>query len=669
MALKKLRFVWHTPPLPDGRWRLGLFNFQQISDPGRPLPGAGVPAYWKNYLHHALHISLRGLLAWGAAGAALAYLAAVGVIHLRQERANPHNRVGYLDLALPTRWDRLPRLRGEGFILLARDKLAAGRFQEGFTLLRLGVEKNPADSAARLELARLYLALRLRPQAEKLLLDGLDAAYPGRDYTGFVLALAAEADQPDARVALCERVRASFDRSVAATTPGHAAEALRLDQETATALLAARRPDEALALVRSRYPETDAFRREISILALLDRGDTAAALATAEAWAADPSTAPTDPVPLRLLVRARREAGDHAGMDTALARLRAQDPARPDALLYALAQNHLAGRPARADAALADLLFRHGANPTLYPALAGLLAELGLEKQLAALETELRDRGLSPRPVLIARLQLEVEKQDWSSARATAGEIRADTARDPLSPAQENWLAAMEGLAAACADGGSGVQAALVERIADQPGTLRLYRLLIESLLAADRLDTAAQILALAEGPFPAARGIVAARAEIEARRAAAPVAPGDDAVEPTAEALPASPEALRSELDRRIREGDTEGAFALLAALRRDPPAWAGQARLDAMELPLRARADDPLRMQFLARAVLAHDGEAARSLLALARELHAEDRRATALLLLKEILRRDPADAEALAQLAVWEPRPAGGPVDVAP
>ena len=21
MALKKLRFVWHTPPLPDGRWR------------------------------------------------------------------------------------------------------------------------------------------------------------------------------------------------------------------------------------------------------------------------------------------------------------------------------------------------------------------------------------------------------------------------------------------------------------------------------------------------------------------------------------------------------------------------------------------------------------------------------------------------------------------------
>ena len=670
MALKKIRFVWSTPALPDGRWRLGVLNLQRIPDPARPstLPAGALPSYWKKYLHHALHLSVRGLLAWGALAAVVAYFAGAALLLRRRETANPHNRVSYADLVNPARWPRLDRLRGEGLALHGRALLRRGEFTSGFGLLRLGLEKNPDDHATRLEVARLYAALRLRAQAEKLLLDGVSRGYPGRDYLQFAFALASDADRPADWVALARLARERFDAlSGSRRDP---AESLWLDQQTVKALRADDRHPEALALVEDRYPETHAFRREIAILHHLDVGRPSEAAGLAESWAAASSKAPE---PLRLLVRARREAGDFAAMDAALQRLRALDPAKPEPLLYALAQTLLAGRREAARAALDELVFRHGSGAGVYAPAAAVLVEMKDAEALGRLETELRERGLPLRPVLQARLQLAVALRDWREVLARADAVRADRGPAPTDT-QSAWLETVTRLARACLDGASGTQASLVEAVTDHPGTLRLYRLLLEALLDSGRAATARQILTLAEGPYQNARSVAGLRSRIEAALAAA-AAPAEESASAPAPEQPGleSFESLAAAFADRIRKNDTSGALALLASVRRLRPDWfsAAEPRLDSLELPVRARGDDPLRLQLLARSALARDGDAADRLLALAREIAAEDPalRPNALLLLKEIVRRSTGHAETLAQIAEWEPRKDRITLDVTP
>jgi len=664
MALKKIRLVWSTPALREGRWRLGLFNLQRLPDPARPssMPVGALPAYWKKYLHHALHLSVRGLLAWGALLALAAYFAGAALLLRRLERANPHNRVAYADLVTPSHWSDLDRLRGESLVLLGRDQLKRGEFAGGFGLLRLGLEKNPAAFDARLDVARLYAALRLRAQAEKLLLDGLAFGYPGRDYLEFAFGLAADADRPADWAALALRARETFTALRPEDRP--AADSLWLDQQCVRALRAAGRVDEARALVDAAYPEGHAFRREIAVLQLLETGRPAEAARFAEAWAA---ASPRAPEPIRLLVRAHREAKDFPALDAALERLRDLDPAKPEPLLYALAQNRLAGREEAAQAALEELLFRHGATASVYTAAAAMLVELRQAEALDRLARELRERGLPPRPVLQARLQLAVARRDWPRVLDRAEELRADRGPAPHD-AQTAWLDTVTRLARACLDPASGTQASLVEAVTDHPGTLRLYTLLLEALLDAGRPATARQILTLAEGPYQNARAILALRARVESALAAAapPVQPTP--AEPALEL--ASFSALSAAFEGRIQIKDTDGALGLLASARRNRPDWltAHEPELDGLELPLRARGDDPLRLQFLARSALARDPRAPDQLLALARGIAAENPalRPNALLLLKETLRRFPAHADSLAQLAAWEPRPGAPALD---
>ena len=662
MALKKIRLVWSTPALPEGRWRLALFNLQRIPDPARAaaLSPGSLPSYWKNYLHHALHLSVRGLLAWGAGVALLAYFAGAALLLHRLERANPHNRVAYVDLIDPSRWDELDRLRAEGLVLHGRDLLKRGELAKGFNLLRLGLEKNPAAPDARLEVARVYVALRLRAPAEKLLLDGLAFGYPGRDYLEFAFDLAADADQPADHAALALRARDRF-----ASLPAEKrteAEALWLDRQTARALRAAGRHDDALALVEKAYPADHPFRREFSVLHLLEKGDHAEAAALASLWA---DASPRAPEPLRLLVRARREAREFPAMDAALARLRALEPSEPEPLLYAFAQNHLADRVEAAGAALDELLFRHGASASIYPAAAAVLVELRRPGELDRLERELRERGLPVRPVSQARLRLAIARRDWPGVLACAEAVRPG--RDAL-PADTAWLDTVTRLARACLDNASGTQASLVEIVADNPGTLRLYILLLEALLDAGHPATARQILTLAEGPYQNARSIAGLRARIESASASIASAVPSSAPGPTPGIR--SFAALASALEDRINKNDTPGALGLIASVRRARPGWlsAHEPSLDGLELPLRARGDDPLRLKFLVQSALERDPGAPDRLLALARAIAAENPafRANARLLLKETLRRFPGHADALAQLADWEPGPGPAPLD---
>ncbi len=649
MQRKKIVFVWDTPAVASGRWHFGLINLRVRE---KSLSSSDSED-WHDFRRHSIHISFRGVLLWMMAGAAAAYLAGAAAILYRLETRNPKNRITYLDLVLPNRWDQLDRLRAEALVDQSRDAFAAKRFGEGFTLLRMALARNPNDHATRLELARIHVAMRLYPQARKLLRDGRAIGHPGRASIELALVLASDAGRPDEATAIIretrERLRAAPD------SPEKTADLRWLDERTVVELTAAKKQEEALAFAREHLPPDASLRRQITILHLLGQKDHAGALAEARAWhAAEPASAE----PLRVLALSSREAGDLDGMEDALAKLQALDPASPEPALFAIGQYHLANQPARVSAALNRLLLRHGASEELYPALADKFAEMRRSDLLDQLETELRDRGLSAQPVLWARVQMASAAADWPGVVATAEAFQLEPGPQ-LNIARAKWLEITTRLAKACIDPGDGVQSSVEESIATYPAALRFYEFMIESLLRADRPATARKILVLAEGPYPDSERFGDMRRRIDAAIAASTPAPAvtlPTSVNPDFD----SESAFVAAVETRRKDGRPVEALALFSTLRRTRPAWLpeAEARVDALELPLQARGNDLLRLQVLARSQLARDSLATRRLLKFAQELHPEGRADAAILIVREILRRDPANEAALAQLSVWQP-----------
>lgn len=650
---KLIRLVWGTPAVPGGRWRAGLLNLKLIPRTNRAI--AERAAALQAYSQHRLHLSLRGVLIWCLSLGASAYFAGAAVLLHRLDSRTPHNRIGYLDLALPWRWKNLDGLRGEALIAAGREALAAGRFQEGFGLLRAGLAHHPEDAAARLDLALIHLRLRLPHRAIALLLDGLDHGYPGRESLEALFTLLRDANRPDALADACMRARQNL---LALAAPAHpAADTRWLDEQTVRALVAAGRAPEALAVVENNYTASDPFRREFTVARLLDTGRLDEAFALARSWAEE---APRSPEPLRLLAIAARHQGDHALMDETLHRLQRLDPARPEPLFYALVQQRLAGRTDAADATFEQILLRHGADPALYVALARVLAEISFPEGLDRLARECAERGLSPRPVLWARLELAHDARVWPEVEQLAAALAATTG-PAFTEAQKTWLRTVTHLARACLDGTSGTQSALVETISDRPGSLSLYLRILEALLAAGRPTTARDVLVLAEGPYPESGALRDFRARLNTALAAAadaakPIAPTPGKHADALVSLEAFVVAFHAHADSQ----DAAGALALLAEARRARPDWLAPAaaRLENLELPLHARGDDPLRLQYLARADLARDPRAPDAMLSLAQAAHLAGHEANARLLVKEILRAQPEHDAALAQLRAWTP-----------
>jgi tetratricopeptide (TPR) repeat protein len=210
MAPEFIRLVWGNPSVPAGRWHAGLLNLK-FAPKGATLANAAAnPDPWLAFRTHRPHVSLRGVLLWAFGLLLVAHCAGAFVIQRRLERASPRNRVAYADLAFPWRWRHLDRLRGEALVADGRELIAARRVPEGLALLRQGLERNPADAGARLDIARTFAAMRLAPRAGKLLREALDHGYPGREAMEFAFTLAAEADAPDARIELCRLARERF---------------------------------------------------------------------------------------------------------------------------------------------------------------------------------------------------------------------------------------------------------------------------------------------------------------------------------------------------------------------------------------------------------------------------------------------------------------------------
>ncbi len=642
MTLRKpLRLVWGTPPVPGGRWHAGLLHLRST----RRLAGDAderervIDAYKR----HRIHLSLRGILAWLLALAVAGYLLGAGALAWRLHSRSAHNQIGYFDLVLPWRWDGLDAKRGAALAAQGREKLAQGDFPAGFMLLRAALERDPADHRTRLSLARIHAGLRLNAKAARLLEDGLAHGYPGKNYMETLLGLLDATDQPARRAALAAR---ALSLAASAGSPDRS----WLAAETIRAFRSAGRPAEARSLAMNELPPEAPIRRELAIVEALEQGRTAEAEALAERWAAD---SPRQPEPLRLRVVAARKAGDMPALREGLERLRTLAPDAADTYLYALVQSRQAGDEEGAAAALERLLLRHGTNPELHLTLALVLADLRDTAGLDRLLDTLRALGASTSPVWWARLQLAQTGRDWPAVRQAAREIRRAADR-MLTPDVE----VADALARLCLERGSGPRSDLAEVIGRHPLPLKVYLVTLDLLLAENETEAAREILNLAEGPFGESEGLRGRRELITNL----PPPPAEPIAAPTPDTrpLPASFEAFAELFRTELAAGGDHAAIALLQTARRSTAAWvAGSAaRLDALELPLALRGDDPGRVRILARALLARGDAYLPDLLNLARECQARGGAESALLLVREILRARPDNPDALACLQAWLP-----------
>jgi hypothetical protein len=650
---KPLRLVWGTPAVPGGRWFFALVNLRLIPESkGRPN-SAPDRAQMEAYSRHLVHISLRGVGLWLLLTALLAYLVGAAFVLQRLKTTHPRLQATYLDVALPQRWDELSRLRGTALIDHARELLADQKTGEGFALLRHGLSRHPSDFSARLDIALAYAAGNMQPKAIKLLGDGVSFGYPGRAYLETLVALLTESDQPDLKHDLL-----SLAREKALPVPEARRDLAWLDEQLARALAEAGRDAEAIEHVRKNLPADDPAARRFITARLLTMNRAPEAADIARDWAKD---FPREAEPLCILADSLRASGDIAGMDAALERLERLDPARPDGLLYSVIQNHQAGRPAEAERKLEQLIFRHGSTPAFYTVVCASFLGFRHQAGLARMETEMRERGFSPRPALWARVRLAEQARDWPELLRVLEKFHA-TPGTRINPSDMDYLEAVERLAHACIDGSSGTQSSLVESVRARPPSLVFFRSLIEHLLQASRPATAKEIYGLAEGPYPDSRSLRELRSKIEVALASV------DGPLPAARSNAhfADWESFAAAVHARVEARDAEGAFALFAGLRRAQPVWLQETelRVDALELPLRARSDDPLRLQVLLRAALLRDSSAPDALLLLAQVVHAEGLVDNARFIVREILRHAPEHEAAQAQLKQWEPPPSLGP-----
>lgn len=649
MAFPKLKLCWNGSRV-EAEWHLGLFGVYTRGGAGGRLRG--------------IVFSGRGLLAWSAGLAAAAYFAGAATLWFWLDR-RPYNYVTYADLVLPARWGGIEKLRGRALVAEGMDDLKARRWGEGLQKLRLGVIRNPDEIEGRLALAEIFTAMKARKQAVEIYDGGLATRYPGRNYIEAMLKSAAQSENHGWSLRTCDRALA-----LAAADPALKDERGWLVRQKLSALLAADRADEALALAEAEGETGSAVIGEFRVLALLKAGRTAEAVAYLQEWSGRLGGRPDAQV-LRLQVRALREAGDLDGMEKALESLRVLSPTDPRPYVYGIVQRVLAGRREEAGRALDQFFLRFGSSSQSLLLLAAPLVEIKESGLLGRVTDHAAQQGFDLEPFRRFQVQVLIARGEWRAAGAMLAQV-GESKRDETAV----WHAIMNAQIQAALDPADGAQSNLVSLVRGRQFALGFYKELIANMRSAGRAATARELITFAQGVYPQNTEIDGWRKELDAElataaRLAEPVVAPSRPATAVAE-TPAPPATVRAELSEadftsRLGEltkaGDYAGALRHIREARLAKPAWLGarDAELLRDELRFNGRVGDLLSLRAAARLFINGDRPRSVQAVEIARELHTAGHKDEAVLLLKELLVKSPDFPVASRLLAEWSPAPA--------
>ncbi|MCS6244265.1 MAG: hypothetical protein H2172_10465 [Opitutus sp.] len=666
-ASARLSFVWGLPRFVPTPWRLGLFCFYRRAKSSSTgeyyVPVSDVAG---NY-PFCIMLSVRGVLCWSLALLLTAHFSVTGVIYSLYQK-KPHNQVQYADLALPWRWSGISALRGQAVLIQAKADFAARNFADAYGALRAGLNRYPRDTTARIQLATLYLAGSRRNQSDRLLLDALNYGDPGLDFNRVAVAYIKDSDRPERVLEFVRRARelVADDK----TRDEHLRFLANAEAET---LLELARPAEAIAVVEAVRPPQAELTSRIRTQAVLKSKGAAAAIPEVLTWLA---VAPQSEVPVAMAVALYRQAGQFTQMDATLKRLKDRNPTNPSFATMGVVQNLLANRTEAARVAFDDCIQRFDSDAATLETLARDIGRTGRLELLVPLERVMREHGFDTQMLLFSRLLGQLDNANWAGAKITQQALAART--KTLISDVRVFNETAEPLIALCSQDVAASRVALLDRVSRYGGRLKLYNQFFDCLFAAQQWSVANDVLTLAEGAFPRSVQLEEQRVRLAPHLAAisAVEAAASEAAKRVRQASSADPfpdaasffEAFKKEKDA----GQGQAALRLVQALRRSEPSWLpGSAeQVDLLELEGVLSLDDRLQLQSVLRTYLRFDRSTRNERVCdLAEKAYAAGRLEVAELLVREVLRRAPEDAAALALRKAWAPKSAAPAPTVQP
>ncbi|RRJ97385.1 hypothetical protein Ga0100231_002225 [Opitutaceae bacterium TAV4] len=656
MTLPPIKLTWGTKKAqPTARWRFGLFGYYNIH--GHHVDG--------------LAISLRGALLWGLFTLCLAWGAGTSFIYYRWQRAT-YNYVTWTDCLLyPLRKDEITEKRGKAAIAQGFDDLK-NRKDTAIGNLRVGLHRYPKDTRARITLAQVFLAWGIRPQAVKLLNEGMEYGYPGRAYLELALELAAQGEDYDLWIDLCQQAMSLADKDPSVS----ASDRQWLAEQLVKALFSSDRHAEALAYSNSAPELPNTLRRELKILTFLNDGDKVTATNAAANWvAADPSSQQA----LRLLARCYREQNNIPKLTTTLAQLRERNRADPQVYAFSIVQLMMVHQNQAASDILDDYIFRFGSVSANYIILSTALGQIGNVELIDKLRDRAREHGFRLTQIDMARLQALIQQKRWTDARRQADTLRQSLAEEARAPQQQqqqqgtqSTLELLSRLINAASDATDASQTALIEQVRERQLPLATYRRLIDTLMQNGRDATARHIVTYAIGAYPQNPYLQEKRIVLDEKaKAAADAAALAAAGVNAGTAFPANAAAFYKELDELSATHQPFAGLRLIREIRRINPSWFSAEENEASfrELKFVSEDTDILRLQLQARTYINGDLTRNEKATTLAKTLYDSGQKDAGLIIIKEVLRRTTDYAPAQKLLDLWEPKPKPKPPAAAP
>ncbi len=629
---RSIKFIWGASRRINGHWYLGLFGFYDRN--GQRDQG--------------MAISVRGMLGWLSGFAVIAYVAAAAALFYIWQN-NSHSLLSFQDAILyPIRRTEIAEKKGQAFIVEGMDLFRAKKYHDAANLLRLGLTRYPRDLNARLTLARYYELANQRPSAIKVLTEGLTTEFPGRAYLTALLNTAQQDENYDLAVSVGNRYLPRLREERARDHPW------LLGRQFST-LLAAERPEDALALAAAEPASDTTTEYRLLAQLALQRPDEALALLTD--WRARPGADLRTVT--RLDVRAFREAKRFDAMEQALAQLRALEPSDPSIAVYAVVQQALTGRVAVSEQAFDDFVFRFGGSASNLLLAAQPLAEIGNVALLQRCIAAATERGYPLQHYFIYLVQVHLQRGEWEAAHRTL--VRMPAEAGPEAAAAKLWRDWTQALIDAMGHRAGNASQVLVEFLRSYRWTMEIYRRTITALVVTGEWELARDVISLAARNFPASRWLETQGSTVAAMLAAKPAPPAEPANGTATPAIFVEGRVMER-LEEHLKSGQWDDAARLIREVRalRPTPSWlvARDPAFSLAQVRIYHAHGNSGGILAATESYLNGSDERADALLQVAQTFVRDGDKRTAITLAKEILRRSPTHRATQAALVGWQP-----------
>jgi cellulose synthase operon protein C len=581
-----------------------------------------------------VEIYYKRLLIGLSAIAIAVWLLAASSLFLWLDR-QPHNQVGWLDLAAPWRWSGLRAKYGDTAVMTALDELKARDYASAFYNLRVGVARSPANVAGRLTLAALLVG-HDPIGAVTLLEEGLPVCGPDPQLLSGLFSLYARFQIQTHALEVIGRWRAETK----ITVPPESRFLLERTQAALFIQLGRYAEAEAvLAAIKTATEKDAAMVQDLQLEILLRTGRAAAAR---EFMVQHPR--PESDANQRRAAEIAIALDDSDALQGTLRRMRARSPNDPGIYLYAFQAWHRMKRRSFCDATEREFYQLFPNNEGALQALAALAVNLDVPEVITRAQRVAVSTNHSPFAFRVHQTELALRRGETEQATRFLRNWESNI--DTLKASQRFYPELIKRLTYAAFTGTPTQISTLLDYIADNRGQapLSVYNLVILVLEKSGHFAGVGQALQAGIRLYPLSEPLLNTQSRLAAQVSAASAVNQPEApISASAATVPTTAKAALAQLDAFLEQDALAATRDLLRAIRAQKPAWqdGNQPDLARREITLSFLTLDQMSGLTATRSYLDryHTEEDLLQLVAVAAQLLARDRPAEARLLHDEI------------------------------